>query len=134
MDDGHQPTTEILYSQGDLSHISSTNQSIDSLISLQSIYNSDVAQLLGSQFEVPILADILAVLMQMFVADRQPIVNIMHGIVNNRQMSIVALLMTAEHKLTFTKLITYMRTTGETDPKRIDVIEKIFESYILPLN
>lgn len=96
---------------------------------MQGIYNADIAKLLGSQFEYAVLAEILIVLKHQFVPDHQPIVNIMHGIVNNMEMSIVALLMSDEDKLSFTKLLAYMRSIGENADK-IDVIEKKFESYL----
>lgn len=99
----------------------------------QSIYNEDVARLLGSQFEVALLSDILAILKHHFVLAQQPIVNIMHGIVNNAEMNIVALLMSDEDKLSFTKLLTYMRYSGE-DATRIDTIEKKLDSYMLAPN
>lgn len=100
---------------------------------LQSIYNADVAKLLGSQFEVTLLSEILVILKHHFVPEQQPIVNIMHGIVNNMEMSIVTLLMSDEDKLAFTKLLAYMRSIGE-DADRIDAIERKFESFILPSN
>lgn len=86
-----------------------------------------------SQFEVGLLADILVILKQHFVPEQQPIVNIMRGIVDNIEMSIVALLMSDEDKLAFTKLIVYMRSHGE-DANDIDAIENKFESYTLAPN
>lgn len=96
----------------------------------QSIYDGDVAKLLGSQFEGEHLSEILVILKHHFVPEQQPIVNIMHGIVNNTGISIIALLMNDEEKLSFTKLLAYMRSIGE-DANRIDAIEKKFESYLL---
>lgn len=97
----------------------------------QSIYTADVARLLGSQFEAALLAEILVILKHHFVPDQLPIGNIMHGIVNNMEMSIVALMMSDEDKLAFTKLLAYMRSNGE-DADRIDAIEKKFELYLAP--
>lgn len=99
-------------------------------MSFQSIYNGDVAKLLGSQFEVEHLSEILMILKHHFVPEKRPIVNIMHGIVNNTGISIIALLMSDEDKLSFSKLLAYMRSIGE-DASRIDAIEKKFESFLL---
>lgn len=93
---------------------------------LKGIYQQNIASLLGSQFDVGLLTDILAILKQHFVPKNEPIINIMGGIVGNREMSIVALLMSDEDKMSFTKLITYMRSNGE-DGAVIDEIQRKFE-------
>lgn len=89
--------------------------------------------MLGSQFDVAILSEILVILKQHFVREQQPIANIMLGIVNNMEMSIVALLMNDEDKLAFTKLLAYMHVNGE-EAAKVDAIEKKFESYMLAPN
>lgn len=69
------------------------------LLSFQSIYNKDIAKLLGSQFDVNILNDILTILKEVFVKENKPIVNILKGILQHREMSIIAILMSDEDKL-----------------------------------
>lgn len=107
----------------------STRTAEQKYVLLKGIYNLNIATLFGSQFEELMLSEILTILKQYFVPNNQPILNIMDGIVNIREMSIIALFMGDEDKLSFTKLIAYMRTNGENNAL-IDKIEKKFENLL----
>lgn len=96
---------------------------------LKGINRFDVAKLLGSQFEVTLLAEILDVLNEHFVPDKVPIAAILKGIVNNSEISIIALLMSDDDKEKFIKLIDYMRTNGE-DVVDVNEIDKKFKHFV----
>lgn len=111
--------------------------------------------MLGTQFDVNVLREIISILLTDFVAAKMPIINIMNGIVNNEGMKILALLMKSQDKdgkcqkislvhiiinliifpfyfpkSGFQKLIDYMRTNRE-NVNEIDAIEKSFSDLLL---
>ncbi|XP_031640676.1 RNA polymerase II-associated protein 3 [Contarinia nasturtii] len=96
---------------------------------LKGIYNADIGRILGAQFTLNILREIFTILKSEFVHQNLPIVNIMHGIFKNDQMTIISAMMNAEDKLAFTKLMEYMRNRGE-DARKINAIEKQFDLLI----
>lgn len=106
---------------------SSVSSSDQKYTILKGIYKQNVATLLGSQFDVNLLSDILSVLAEYFVPKSEPIVNVMRGIVSNREISIAALLMSDADKSAFARLLTYMRTNGE-DNAAVDEIERKFKT------
>lgn len=55
--------------------------------------------MLGSQFDVNLLSELLSIIKKCFIPNNQPIVGIMCGIVSNMEMSIISLLMNDEDKL-----------------------------------
>ncbi|XP_055320961.1 RNA polymerase II-associated protein 3 [Sitodiplosis mosellana] len=96
---------------------------------LKGIYKADIGRMLGAQFNLTVLREIFTILKSHFINQNLPIANILSGMMNNEQMTIISAMMNAEDKLAFTKLVEYMRIRGE-DTDKIDAIQKTFDDLI----